>query len=159
VPNQIGVRYASELCDQRRGSKGPIVIRYRDDKKPTKPDVVALYRSVGWSSADKPDALHSGLLASHSLVTAWDEAVLVGLGNAISDGHLVVYFPHMVVRPDHQGRGVGTKLMQMLMARYRGFHQQALLADGRAIGFYKKLGFVRAGATEPLWIFAGKEHD
>ena len=118
-----------------------------------------LYRSVGWSSADKPDALHKGLLASHSLVSAWQGEGLVGLCNAISDGHLVVYFPHLVVRPDYQGRGIGTHLMTRMMARYRGFHQQALIADGRAIEFYKKLGFVRAGATEPLWIFGGHEHD
>jgi GNAT superfamily N-acetyltransferase len=135
------------------------VIRFSDDRKPTKDNVIELYRSVGWSSADKPDALYNGLLASHSLVTAWDADALVGLGNAISDGHLVVYFPHLVVRPDHQGRGIGAELMKMLMARYRAFHQQALLADGRAIDFYKKLGFVRAGATEPLWIFDGREHD
>ncbi len=134
-------------------------IRYSDDAKPAIADVLALYRSVGWSSADKPDALHKGLLGSHSLVTAWDDAVLIGLANAISDGHLVVYFPHMVVRPDYQGRGIGTELMTRMMARYRGFHQQALIADGRAIDFYKKLGFVRAGATEPLWIFDGREHD
>ncbi|HMF40958.1 MAG TPA: GNAT family N-acetyltransferase [Polyangia bacterium] len=134
-------------------------IRYSDEAKPSLADVMALYRSVDWSSAKKPDALHKGLLASHSLVTAWDGDVLVGLGNAISDGHLVVYFPHMVVRPDHQGQGIGTALMTMMMTRYRGFHQQALIADGRAIGFYKRLGFVRAGATEPLWIFDGDEHD
>ena len=135
------------------------MIRFSDDRKPTKDQVIDLYRSVAWSSADKPDALHKGLLASHALVTAWDADALVGLGNAISDGHLVVYFPHMVVRPDYQGRGIGTELMTRMMERYRGFHQQALLADGRAIDFYKKLGFVRAGATEPLWIFDGREHD
>jgi len=134
-------------------------IRYSDDAKPPISDVLALYRSVDWSSADKPEALHKGLLGSHSLITAWDEATLVGLGNAISDGHLVVYFPHMVVHPDYQGRGIGTELMKRMMARYRGFHQQALIADGRAIVFYKRLGFVRAGATEPLWIFDGREHD
>jgi len=134
-------------------------IRYSEDAKPAIADVLALYRAVDWSSADKPDALHKGLLGSHSLVTAWDDVVLIGLANAISDGHLVVYFPHMVVRPDYQGRGIGTELMTRMMARYRGFHQQALIADGRAIAFYKKLGFVRAGATEPLWIFDGREHD
>ena len=134
-------------------------IRYSDDAKPPISDVLALYRSVDWSSADKPEALHKGLLGSHSLITAWDEATLVGLGNAISDGHLVVYFPHMVVHRDYQGRGMGTELMKRMMARYRGFHQQALIADGRAIDFYKRLGFVRAGATEPLWIFDGREHD
>ena len=66
-------------------------INYRDDKKPSLESVVTLYRTVGWSSADKPDALHRGLLASHSLVNAWDSNRLVGLGSAISDGHLVVY--------------------------------------------------------------------
>src|SRR5205809_227631 len=98
-----------------------IVIAYSDERKPSLPDVLALYRAVRWSSADKPDALHKGLLASHALVTAWDGDALVGLGNAISDGHLVVYFPHLVVHPDYQRRGVGTELMKMMMARYRGF--------------------------------------
>jgi GNAT superfamily N-acetyltransferase len=135
------------------------VIDYSEDRRPPLGAVLDLYRSVGWSSADKPDALYKGLLASHSLLTAWHGEGLVGLCNAISDGHLVVYFPHMVVRPDYQGRGIGTQLMIRMMARYRGFHQQALIADGRAIDFYKKLGFVRAGATEPLWIFDGHEHD
>ena len=136
-----------------------MAIRYSDVDKPSRDDVLRLYRSVAWSSADKPDALHNGLLGSHALVTAWDGPALVGLANAISDGHLVVYFPHMVVHPDYQGRGIGTALMTMMTARYRGFHQQALIADGRAIDFYKKLGFVRAGSTEPLWIFGGHEHD
>jgi ribosomal protein S18 acetylase RimI-like enzyme len=135
------------------------MIRYSDDSKPAMEDVVGLYRALRWSSASKPAALHGGLLASHSLVTAWDGQVLVGLGNAISDGHLVVYFPHLAVHPDYQRRGIGSSLMRMLMAKYRGFHQQSLLADGGAIDFYKKLGFARAGSTEPLWIFDGHEHD
>jgi GNAT superfamily N-acetyltransferase len=136
-----------------------MTIRYSDDAKPSMEDVVRLYRAVKWSSAEKPVALHMGLLAFHSLVTAWDAELLVGLGNAISDGHLVVYFPHLVVHPEYQGQGIGTALMKMMMATYRGFHQQALLADGRAIDFYKKVGFTRAGSTEPLWIFDGHEHD
>jgi ribosomal protein S18 acetylase RimI-like enzyme len=134
-------------------------VEYSDERKPSMEDVVALYRTVRWSSADKPVALHRGLLASHSLVTAWKRELLVGLGNAISDGHLVAYFPHLVVHAAYQGRGIGRELVRRLMARYRGFHQQVLIADGRAIGFYKKLGFARAGSTEPLWIFDGHEHD
>ncbi len=136
-----------------------MTIRYSGDTKPSMEDVVRLYRAVKWSSAEKPMALHKGLLASHSLVTAWDTGLLVGLGNAISDGHLVVYFPHLVVHPEYQGQGIGTALMKMMMDTYRGFHQQALLADGRAIDFYKKIGFTRAGSTEPLWMFDGHEHD
>ena len=135
------------------------LIRYSDEAKPSMDEVEALYRLLDWSSADKPEVLHRALLGSHMLVTAWDSEQLVGLGNAISDGHLVVYFPHMLVRPGYQGSGIGTQLMRMMMTRYRGFHQQALLADGRAIDFYRRLGFKRAGATEPMWIFDGHEHD
>jgi GNAT superfamily N-acetyltransferase len=134
-------------------------IRYSDTKRPALESVVDLYRSVGWSSAGRPEALHAGLLGSHSLVTAWDGERLTGLGTAISDGHLVVYFPHLLVRPEYQGRGIGSALMRRLMERYRGFHQQALLADGRAVDFYLKLGFFRAGSTEPLWIYGGHDHD
>lgn len=140
-------------------SIGVTMIRYSDDSRPRIEEILDLYRAVGWSSAEKPAALHSGLLASHALVTAWDAGTLVGLGNAISDGHLVVYYPHLVVHPDHQRRGIGTGIMTRLMARYRSLHQQTILADGRAIDFYKRLGFTRAGATEPLWIFQGHEHD
>jgi ribosomal protein S18 acetylase RimI-like enzyme len=31
-------------------------------------------------------------------------------------------------------------------------------ADSKAIEFYKKIGFERAGNTEPMWIYSGKEH-
>jgi GNAT superfamily N-acetyltransferase len=133
-------------------------IEYRDDRVVSLDAVLALYRSLGWSSARKPAALHAGLLASHSLVCAWSHDRLVGLGNAISDGHLVVYFPHLLVHPEFQGKGIGSTLMRTLMAKYEGFHQQALLADGRSIEFYRRMGFTRAGHTEPMWIFDGDEH-
>jgi GNAT superfamily N-acetyltransferase len=133
-------------------------IEYREKRALPVEDVVALYRANGWSAAAKPDLLMKALADSHSLVTAWDGERLVGLGNAISDSCLVVYFPHLVVLPNYQGQGIGTRLMQLLMARYRGFHQQVLVADGRAIEFYRKLGFERAGRTEPMWIYAGTDH-
>ena len=120
--------------------------------------LLALYRANQWSAAERPEPLHSALLASHSLVTAWDGVKLVGLGNSISDGHLVVYYSHLLVLPEYQGRGIGTRLMQMLMARYQGFHQHILVADGRALDFYRKCGFERAGKTEPMWIYAGHDH-
>ncbi len=121
-------------------------------------EVIDLYRANGWSSADRPAELLAALRHSHSLFTARVEQRLVGVGNAISDGHLVVYFPHMLVHPQFQGRGIGTKMMIALLERYAGFHQKVLTADANAIGFYQSLGFVRAGKTEPMWIYAGKEH-
>ena len=122
------------------------------------PDILRLYKANQWSSAEKPQKLYKALINSHTLITAWDQSILVGLGNAISDGHLVVYYPHLLVHPDYQGKGVGQMILEKMQETYGGFHMQMLTADGRAIDFYKKNGFVRAGNTESMWIYAGEEH-
>lgn len=121
-------------------------------------EVIALYRANEWSSADKPEQLMSALSNSHTLVTARIGGELVGLGNAISDGSLVVYYPHLLVHPVHQGKGIGRKIVEAMQRVYGDFHQQMLTADGTAIEFYKALGFQRAGKTEPMWVYAGNEH-
>ena len=84
-------------------------------------EAVALYAANAWSAAGKPQQLLGALRNSHSLVTARLGGRLVGLGNAISDGHLVVYFPHLLVHPDFHGQGIGRKMMEVLLSRYRGF--------------------------------------
>ncbi len=121
-------------------------------------EVIELYKANKWSSAEKPEKLLPALRNSHSLVTARISGVLVGLANAISDGYLVVYYPHLLVHPEYQRRGIGRKMVMALNSIYGNFHQQMLTADGEAIQFYKSVGFVRAGNTEPMWVYAGTEH-
>jgi GNAT superfamily N-acetyltransferase len=121
-------------------------------------EVIALYKANGWSSAEKPEKLIPALNNSDALVTARIAGKLVGIGNAISDGSLVVYYPHMLVHPDHKGQGIGQAMMKLLQRKYASFHQQMLTADVDAVGFYKSLGFDRAGKTVPMWIYDGNEH-
>ena len=121
-------------------------------------EVVALYEANHWSSAKKPKELLNALRHSHTLVVARHNGELVGIANAISDGYLVVYYPHMLVAPTYQGKGIGRKMMKAMQEIYHSFHQQMLTADGEAIAFYKALGFERAGRTEPMWIYDGDEH-
>ena len=120
--------------------------------------VIALYAANGWSAATKPEELCNALRNSHSVVSAWIGEELVGLGNALSDGSLVVYYPHLLVLPSHQGQGVGGKILEHLKMKYRGFHQHILVADGRAIDFYRKHGFEKAGSTQSMWIYQGADH-
>lgn len=134
-------------------------IEYRHSGELPTEALLHLYRANGWSAAEKPAELAAGLRHSHSVVSAWDGELLVGLANAISDGHLVVYYPHLLVLPEYRGRGIGRRLVELLLERYAGFHQQVILADRHAAGFYRKLGFSPAGSTQPLWIYAGRDHD
>jgi GNAT superfamily N-acetyltransferase len=133
-------------------------IEYRSTRDIPLGDVLALYKANKWSAAERPELLHKALLSSEALISAWDGETLVGLGNAISDGHLVVYYPHLIVLPVYHGRGVGRELMRRLKQHYDGFHQHMLIAEGTAVKFYERMGFVRAGKTVPMWIYAGDDH-
>jgi ribosomal protein S18 acetylase RimI-like enzyme len=133
-------------------------ICYRDDRDLPLDQLVALYRANAWSSAEKGDALCEAMLGSHSVITAWAEDRLVGLGNALSDGHLVVYYPHLLVHPDFRRRGIGAEILRQLRGRYEALHMHILVSDGRAVEFFEKCGFARAGETQAMWIYAGGEH-
>ncbi len=132
-------------------------IRLSDCKDIHRDAIISLYESNHWSSARKPKQLVSAIHHSHSVVTAWLSDELIGLANAISDGHLVVYYPHVLVDPQHHRQGIGRQMMSRLMERYRGFHQHAVLADKDTVGFYERCGFARS-ACPSMWIYAGEDH-
>src|ERR1700744_3784203 len=89
-------------------------------------EIIDLYKANNWSSANKPIELYNALLNSDSLVSAWNNTKLIGIGNAISDGYLVVYYPHLLVHPNFQGKGVGKMIMEKLQSKYIDFHMQTL---------------------------------
>lgn len=131
---------------------------YFSDTNFTLDDVLPIYTAHDWSAATKPAKLLAALQNSHSVVYARVGQRMVGIGNAISDGHLVVYYPHLLVHPDFQRRGIGSAIMSRLSKSYQDFHQQMLTADADAMSFYEGGGFSRAGRTVPMWIYDGTEH-
>jgi GNAT superfamily N-acetyltransferase len=134
-------------------------ITYRETHHIPKDAIVRLYQENKWSAAEKPDELVQALVNSHCLITAWDGDVLVGLGNALSDGYLVVYYPHLLVSPQYQHRGIGRRIMEIMQAKYKGIHQQVLLAVDNAVPFYEKCGFQHARTVKPMWIYDDYDHE
>lgn len=69
----------------------------------------------------------------------------VGMGRVVGDGGTVYHICDMVVHPDHQGRGLGRRVMDAIMAFVEdGAHPGAyvnLMAD--VDGFYEQWGFER----------------
>lgn len=122
-------------------------IRYSETRDIPLDKIMTLYKANEWGSADEPEALHKGLINSHYLVTAWADDRLAGLGNAISDGYLVVYYPHLLVHPDYHLQGIGRELVRRLGVHYQHFHQRILVALPDAIAFYEKCGFEIADIT------------
>jgi len=133
-------------------------IEIKETRDIPKDQLLKIYKLNEWSSAEKPELLYQALTNSHTLISAWLNGQMVGVANAISDGYLVVYYPHMLVLPEHQGKGIGTKMMEVMQKKYAQYHQQMITADGKAIEFYKKCGFKKAGKTESMWIYHGNDH-
>jgi len=135
-----------------------MIIAIKETKDVKQDDIIAIYKANHWSSAEKPDQLFQALINSHSFISAWHNEKLVGLGNALSDGFLVVYYPHLIIHPDYQGQGIGKRILNKLQEKYGDFHQQILVADGKAIDFYERCGFEPAGETKSMWIYKGNDH-
>ncbi|MDZ4876695.1 MAG: hypothetical protein CLLPBCKN_008415 [Chroococcidiopsis cubana SAG 39.79] len=128
-------------------------VEYREGAELPREQVIYLYSQCKWSSANKPDALLFALSNSETVISAWHQNVLIGLGNAISDKALTVYYPHLLVLPSYQNMGIGREIMKRLQAPYVNFHQQILLAINYAAPFYEKLDFKHAQGVKAMWIY------
>ena len=93
-------------------------------------------------SAD--DRISEALSNSVSLVLAYEDNKVIGIGRTIGDGHRFTNIVDLVVKKDHRGNGVGTALVQIL-AKNAGTRIVNLTTDPNDPGleeFYKKAGFV-----------------
>lgn len=111
-----------------------------------------LFASVEWESAKHPGKLHLAVKNSHKVITAWDGKKLIGLINSLSDGAMTAYFHYMLVRPEYQGKGVGKKILDMILEEYKDFPTKVLISYEDAQEFYRKSGFATEKGTIPFFI-------
>lgn len=112
-----------------------------------------LYLSVGWSLGNYPGELQASMKNSHSVFSAWHEDELIGIANGLSDGILTVYFNNLLVKPEYQGKGIGSTLVNMFLEEYKDYKKKVIIADNTQIAFYKKLGFKEGYDVTPMMFF------
>jgi GNAT superfamily N-acetyltransferase len=113
---------------------------------PTADEFERLFRLSGWSEAmDIPaDRLAETLPYAWYSVCARRGGEIVGTGMVLGDGVLHALIVDVIVTPDMRGRGIGTEIMNRLIAhcrKERVLQVQLFSARGKR-GFYEKLGFV-----------------
>ncbi|MDJ0319905.1 GNAT family N-acetyltransferase [Pseudarthrobacter sp. PS3-L1] len=107
-------------------------------------EVLELYRAVEWLAYTKdPDNLGRALEGSSTLVAANESQTLVGLARVISDGASICYLQDILVRPSHQGRGIGRALAERALKQYPHVRQKVLITDNepKQKAFYESLGY------------------
>jgi len=107
-------------------------------------EFVQLRQKVGWNT----DAGLAKSSLKHSLFhcTVRLAGKLVAMGRVIGDGGLFFYVQDVVVDPEHQGLGLGQKVMDNIES-YLKLHAMpgatiALLAAKGKEGFYQRYGYL-----------------
>lgn len=116
-----------------------------EDRIPGIAEYNALKVSVGWPVLeDKPTI--EGLNNSLYAVCVIQNESVIGTGRIVGDGGIYFHLQDVIVHPDEQGKGIGTKIIEKLM-NYIVVHAApnamvGLMCAKGVDPLYKKFGFV-----------------
>lgn len=104
--------------------------------------LIDLFDSVGWESAKDSRSLMLGILYSSNVISCWHNKKLVGLIRSMDDGYWSANIDCLLVHKDYQGKGIGSKLLEVLLEQLKDIQYINVAPDSRKqIKFYKKAGF------------------
>ena len=114
-----------------------------------RPATVEEYRklctAVGWEEVMNFDAAREALPRSLYGVVVEIRGDVVGMGRVVGDGAIFYYLQDVAVLPEHQGRGVGTRIVARLIERIKAHApEKAFIGVFAAAGserFYEAYGF------------------
>lgn len=119
----------------------PVIV----DRLATPAEHRALCTAVGWAGVMNLDAAEDALAGSLFGVVALEEGQVVAMGRAVGDGAMFFYLQDIAVDPAWQGRGIGRRVVERLIAQVRarapGPAFVGLFATEAARTLYARLGF------------------
>lgn len=122
------------------------------ERAPSVQDYQRLRDAVNWGNVN-PQATQTGLdNALYSICVLHGEEV-IGCGRVIGDGGIYFYVQDIIVLPDHQGQGLGRRIMDAVMRFLEASVPPnafvALMAAKGVAGFYERYGFRERPADAP----------
>lgn len=113
-------------------------------------ELSSLYRIA--PLGDKPpEALATVFGNSMFTSFAYAGTTLAGAGRVLADGLDCAYIADVAVHPDHQGRGLGSAIIERLVERSRGHKKIILYANPGTEAFYARFGFLRMKTAMGIW--------
>ncbi len=111
-----------------------------------------------WASGRSQRELSRMLAGSQAVVSAWRGSGLVGFGRASSDGVFRAVLWDVVVAVEHQGQGLGRRIVEALLQApaLQGVERVYLMTTNSA-GFYEQLGFHEVNTQRLLRLEQGHQ--
>ena len=100
-----------------------------------------LREAVGRNRMDY--AYENPLMASYCHIAVYQSDQLIGFVNCVSNGVTDAYIQDLMVHPDYQNKGVGTELMNRMIAylKEKRIYMISVLYEENLKPFYEKFGF------------------
>jgi ribosomal protein S18 acetylase RimI-like enzyme len=97
------------------------------------------------------EQLYIAISNSWHIVSVYHDQKLIGFGRIISDGIYQSFICDVMVHPDYQNQGIGTKIIKNLVEECQkaGLHVVQLFCAKGKQDFYKKLGFCERDSEAP----------
>ncbi len=108
-------------------------------------EVLNLYKDACWSAyIEHPEKLKKAFENSLLVLGAFSGEKLVGLLRAVGDGITVIFIQDVLVLRQYRRMGIGSKLVNNLLERYKDVRQIELATDNTPVttAFYRSLGFL-----------------
>lgn len=120
----------------------------KEDIIPNIESILNLYNDVSWSAyTSNLEQLKNAIKNSLKVWTAWEDDLLIALARVVGDGYTIIYIQDILVLQAYQRKGIGSKLLEMILKKYKDVRQIILLTDDtdKTISFYEKNGLTPVG--------------
>lgn len=116
-------------------------LRYEYSPPLTAEQIAALRLTVGWDG--RVEKYRKKIGNSHFCVACFEGNTLIAYADVVSDAIDDAYIRDVIVHPDYQRRGIGTKLLSMITTRIKqeGIKMLHVIFEPSLEKFYRKSHF------------------
>ena len=116
-------------------------VRYEADATLNPDEVNAAYAWVEWPQRDAWRIEAASRSSTWFAARSTADGELLGIARLLDDGGLHAALWDVIVRPDRQGRGIGSQLVRLALERCADRRLVVLVSTPAASGFFAGLGF------------------
>ena len=117
------------------------ILVFKFNEKVSEKALADLRESVGWNRME--NEYKSPLMTSYYHIAVYENEKLIGYIDCVSNGVTDAYIQDLMVCPNHQGKGIGTDLMNKMIKylKEKRIYMISVVYEERLKPFYERFGF------------------
>jgi GNAT superfamily N-acetyltransferase len=117
--------------------------------------VAEIFSLVGWGTR-QPEEIKAAFGKSSFVRFAYADGLLVGFGRTVDDGQYYALIADLIVHPDYQNRGIGSRILYELEKSLTTYAFTTLTSVAGKEAFYTRHGWLKQ-TTSFIWPRSEKQ--